>query len=273
MRKKPFNLYWAERGHNFGDVLSPILVSHLSRGTPVWSKPHAADLVALGSLLQKVVSKRTRRIMSGRFSPIHIWGSGFIENGPQYGTHLLEVHAVRGTASRHRFGYENSTIAMGDPGFLCRELLPREKRSRKGVLVCPHIADTNSPWIRGLIEKLEGEGTLSDLTADYNTVIDEIVSADLVISSAMHPLIIAMSYGIPCLMISPEASIINGGDYKFEDCFSLTGRPGELSRKALVSGNITLSKIKELASKECDRSTIIDTINEGLINSFRNTGL
>ncbi|MGQ0442228.1 MAG: hypothetical protein ACT4OH_02110, partial [Methylophilaceae bacterium] len=88
-------LHWSsslKKGQkNFGDWLSPILIAHLSGMDIIHATPNNADLLAVGSILQRLKnhfwSRKTR-----------IWGSGFIADQEQIKT-IHKIHAIRGKKS------------------------------------------------------------------------------------------------------------------------------------------------------------------------------
>ena len=61
---------------------------------------------------------------------------------------------------------------------------------------------------------------LSILTTDYQAFIDELAASSLVISSSLHGIILAESYGIPAIWLS--APSVDG--FKFQDWYHSTGR-------------------------------------------------
>ena len=58
-------------------------------------------------------------------------------------------------------------------------------------------------------------------TTDYKHFIDELVQSDMVISSALHGIILAESYGVPAVYLKDDEINHN---FKFDDYYSGTGR-------------------------------------------------
>ena len=58
-------------------------------------------------------------------------------------------------------------------------------------------------------------------TTDYKHFIDEVVQSDMVISSALHGIILAESYGVPTVYLKDNEI---DQDLKFDDYYSGTGR-------------------------------------------------
>ena len=142
---KPIKLHWASSKPNFGDWLSPKIVEVVS-GRPVqFTTIDKCDLVALGSLLQRVKYRFWAR-------RLHIWGAGFIETGKQ--VHCRHhVHAVRGPLSQARLGLCEDSVALGDPGLLAGLLLDGltiGKRHRLAIIA--HYKDKESATFKALCQ-------------------------------------------------------------------------------------------------------------------------
>ena len=68
------------------------------------------------------------------------------------------------------------------------------------------------------------DNTLSILTDDYAGFINRLCSAKRVISSSLHGIILAESYGIPAVLFLPEVVQGNLTLYKYQDYYYGTGR-------------------------------------------------
>ena len=66
-------LFWWKGKPNFGDVLSSLVVAHMSGRPVVHSGVREADLIAVGSLLRAVSRKHKSPRPSGK---PWVWGSG-----------------------------------------------------------------------------------------------------------------------------------------------------------------------------------------------------
>lgn len=253
MRKSPIKLHWSSSKPNFGDRLSPMLVEALA-GRPV---EHASikkcDLVALGSLLQRLDEHFwTRRV--------HIWGSGFIEPRPVRHTRHF-VHAVRGCSSRSVLGAEEA--AVGDPGLLVDRLLGDRIKSagRCPLAVIPHYKDKGDPHIARLLELVPGAVEV-DIFDEPEQVLGVISGAEMVVSSAMHGLIVADSLGVPNAWIELSGGV-RGKGFKFADYYSVFGiNPEPLS----LQPDGLLQRIEEAASSWSRPG--IEAVKDKLMDSF-----
>jgi hypothetical protein len=208
-------LYWSsglKNGKkNFGDWLGPELVKQLSGRDIEHVTATRADLISVGSILQKLDNYWWRK-------KVQIWGSGFIEKPDS----TLSRHifcAARGKLSA-QFINTNSDMALGDPGLLSSELLPDyadiQKTVRVGVI--PHYKDQNHPSITTLPEQLRHCKMINVLDEPLH-VLREIARCERVISSSLHGLVVADSFGIPSqwLKVSDQ---VRGNDFKFYDYYS-----------------------------------------------------
>jgi pyruvyltransferase len=211
---RPLRLYWSTSKPNFGDALSPLICARVS-GRVIEHAPVArCDLIALGSLMQRVKEHFwTRRIT--------VWGTGFIgPEAPRRSRH--RYCAVRGklTASIVRAGDD---VVLGDPGLLASMLLegepPAEARIR--CLVIPHYKDRDHPRLQELVRQFPWI-EVADVFQPPLDLLGRIRSSEIVLSSAMHGLIAADSLGVPnaWLKLSDE---LRGGDFKFRDYYSVFG--------------------------------------------------
>lgn len=66
------------------------------------------------------------------------------------------------------------------------------------------------------------ENEISTLTTDYGSFIDQITQCELVISSSLHGIILAESYGIPAVLFLPPA--LDNTLFKYQDYYYSTGR-------------------------------------------------
>ena len=190
---------------NVGDLLGPLLVQKIldSKGLRIHDI-NKRKLLTIGSVMHFADTGDT------------LWGTGV--NGKVADTEHhyadLDVRAVRGplTAEYLKRKSINVPEIYGDPGVLVADLWPRSQATEPGkVLYIPHMRE----------KKFHRKGlqTLSPLVS-LEKFIAEIQTAEKVISSSLHGVIIAESYGVPaCLFQSANETA-----FKYEDYYQGTGR-------------------------------------------------
>lgn len=157
-----------------------------------------------------------------------IWGSGILMREPEgmiWGRNRyrkLDVRCVRGELTKKRLeenGYDVSRCKLGDPGVLMPLVYkPSVEQSRDfGVMV--HMSKLNDEEHKAEYEEYK-DNLIDILTDDYKKTIDEICSCKLIISSTLHGIILAESYGIPAILLRRYQF----DDFKYRDYYSATGR-------------------------------------------------
>ncbi len=214
VKRNKVNLnYWDEKP-NLGDAISPVIVEHLLRKkklslTDVVKK--TTHLYAVGSVITAGVQDCT------------VWGSGVLYTllGYRLKERKLDVRAVRGPFTRVvllEYGYDVPEI-YGDPAvFLPEVYTPKKiiKKYKYGI-----VAHKNGS---SHLEKLDVLGNDSYIfidikTNDYKKFVDQLTSVEYVISTSLHGIILAESYGIPAILVRPEFSL-----FKYYDWYAATGR-------------------------------------------------
>ena len=213
---------------NFGDILSPYIVSRLCdlkielKRAALPFANFAKCLVRYPHLLPKFVLPFQKNLLAvgsvlnlGNSRSV-IWGSGFMNGDDAF--FGGEVCAVRGQCTERKIMMADGSACgvYGDPALLLPLLYnPNIKKKHKTGII-PHWreADAFSTDFR--------ECHIIDLrTEDAETVIDNILSCERVLSSSLHGLIVAHAYGIPALWV--RRGYINTDGFKFMDYFSSVG--------------------------------------------------
>lgn len=212
------SLYWWEpqdKTVNVGDQLSFDIVNLILayRSKNVYDKISLSNkLLAIGSVMHFAKNNDT------------VWGTGI--NGKINDKYLkfnkLDVRAVRGPLTREKLikkGIKCPEV-FGDPAILTPLLYPREivdlqnSVSNKEFIVIPHLRDD-----------LEKYRNYSDNIVSPECYplefIRAIASAKMVVSSSLHGVIIAESYGIPAVYYKSGSG---EHDFKYHDYYLGTGR-------------------------------------------------
>ena len=209
---RSLKLHWSSTKPNFGDWLSPALCELLS-GRPVEHASFArADLVAVGSLLQRAPGWSLRKV--------DVWGTGHIGERPAKRLRH-RVHALRGPLSAEHVGRAD-VAAYGDPGLLVTELYgaaPKPGGARLGIV--PHYKDRDAPFVAELHKAVAGSRVI-DVFLPPAEVVEAIRGCDLVLSSSLHGLVVSDAYRIPnaWLQVSDRQ---RGGAFKYRDYYAALG--------------------------------------------------
>lgn len=255
---KPIKLYWSSKlkngRKNFGDWLSVSLVRQLSGRDVIHAKPNNCDLVAIGSILQKVRSRPWSR-------KIHIWGTGFInQTAPVNAKHFY--HAVRGRKTAALIKGANIST-FGDPGLLAECLLPDYKKIPKtcGIGVVPHYKDRNNPEVAKFAEKIPNTRIL-EVLSEPGEFLKAAAGCEFILSSSLHGLVIADAFEIPNAWIE-LSDAVRGNRFKFHDYYSAFGI---INIDPLSLDNLKLRDIEAIA--ESYGLPGLEEIKAGLLKSF-----
>jgi len=231
---------------NFGDELSPLLVSKVLGRRVRWSSADKADLVAVGSVIE-YVAKRTRN------APV-VWGTGIRDHiGPEMRERVRSqvggFLAVRGRRSIGELGLDPAT-PIGDPGVLAPDLI-RGAKTRRGILYLPHFRTWSTDAGRVSLKRAEAAGMAVMAPAVRpEEAVERISGADLVLTSSLHGLIVAHAFGVPAQLISPPESRIREPEFKYLDYLESVGLPHHVMSIEGVLSNGALEQILESRAAE-----------------------
>lgn len=228
--KKIKLLYY--NGKNFGDALSPFIVSQITHNKHIIQKsrkiifkkyyikhiiinllqgnfksiksillPNEKNLIAIGSVLS----------LGNKYSDI--WGAGFMNENEQF--HGGNVYALRGKFSYNKikkFGTFHCE-AFGDPGMLLPLYIKPISQKKYKLGIVPHFKETQ------VFQKEYPNYKIIDLnTTNIKETVEEITQCHYILSTSLHGIIVAHSYGIPALWI--KKGEIDTDGFKFKDYFS-----------------------------------------------------
>lgn len=236
--------FWWDNRSNFGDAVGPWLVERITGKSPVNSrrvKHEGPTMLAVGSII-------------GHLDRDHaaLWGTGLM--GPLSEDRLkrlrgyddVKVHAVRGRLTaeelRSSLGWDVPDV-FGDPALLLpRFYSPRRSEASAGsVAVVPHYAHTKH------FPASSPEGVhMVDVAQGLERVVDEIASADSVISTSLHGIIVAQAYGVPWVWLRVDDHQLGGDQFKFNDFFS-TLSTHEPARRDVTKGQVRALDFVSLA--------------------------
>ena len=239
-------LYWwnpgnkyrvIQRAFNVGDILSAYIVWHVMREKNEKLKVDK-KMLAIGS------------IMDNASDGDIIWGSGYNSNkqDTDYNFTQLDVRAVRGPLTK--MFLENRGIhvpeVFGDPGLLSSKYFAASEVKDIEYLMIPHYNEDKHKFNAEFI--LETKGSVPKFMS-------QIVRTKKVISSSLHGLIIAESFGIPAVLLKDN----NGeGIEKYQDYYLGSGR----------SDFPVCTSLNEALSVTPSSLPDVNKIQQRLLNSF-----
>jgi pyruvyltransferase len=153
-----------------------------------------------------------------------VWGSGlrcfssvmYISRRKFY--QKLDIRVVRGPVTQAAFSQcgINCPEVYGDPAVLMPIIYTPIKKQRKGIVLITHFLTDPQEY-----ESLENITVLDIKTKDFKGFIDVIASAEKVISSSLHGIILSETYGTPAVFLKKG---IETEMLKFYDWYYSTGR-------------------------------------------------
>ena len=156
---------------------------------------------------------------------LEIWGSGFRSDKSRLHVMPKKIHSVRGPLTRQALlqqGFDCPEV-YGDPALLVSRYYHPKPRKIFKYGIIPHYVDEKNPLVRSIISRPD---VLVISMADYkhwHDIPDAVCSCEKIISSSLHGLIVADSYGIPNTWVRFSDNIA-GGSFKYLDYFASVGR-------------------------------------------------
>ena len=218
-------VHWTGGGRNWGDAIAPFLIKSLIKENKklktisintIERKMHYS---VIGSINQLLIN-----------SSVVVWGSGFIKKDlKNHITIPQKVCAVRGPLSREIYeicGVKCPEI-YGDPALLMSQFYnPKNIQKKYCYGIIPHYIDKGNPWLNKFksnkdVKIINIQNTEEELKS--HRFINDILECEIILSSSLHGLIAADSYGIPSYWIELSNKVIGNG-FKFRDYFLSVNR-------------------------------------------------
>lgn len=224
--------YWTGK-KNFGDLLTPLLLTYFSKLKVELAEPSQARVVVAGSILEHL--------------PLwwdgYIVGSGKLHEGSKIDLPHSHILALRGPLTAR--GIKGSYV-LGDPGLLADELVGDEDKEWDLGIV-PHWTDTS-------LEKdsrfLKYNPKIIRVSDDPLQVISEIGRCKKIVSSSLHGVILADAFGIPRrIEVAPRLlthAHQEGGLFKWRDYLASINMRLEVGLTQLADRNVIIEKQHEL---------------------------
>ena len=201
---------------NLGDSLGEVIINYLL-------KEKGIDINATVSRTKFLNCVGTN--IHGSYQDATVWGSGIYP--PQsrakafcqkISRRKLDIRAVRGPLTKkvlEEYGHKCPDV-YGDPAILMPLIYNPSVEKKRHELVIPQFIYEND-----FHTKHPDIHTISMNTSDYKHVIDEIVASEIVITSSLHGIILAETYGVPAVFFR---ALPKYKDFKYYDWYQSTGR-------------------------------------------------
>ena len=222
-------LYYAKLA-NMGDLLSPMIIEHCFGYKVERCSFLTGDMCAVGSCLAQYklhgnpLMKAQQAINGFTHPTVRVWGTGFINYSDCEGRFFkrdMRFYAVRGELTRknvERMTGRSLDIPTGDAGILAPELLDSLPEKKYDIGIIPHICDLKEDLVPQVVKKY-GNSLLINVKDEPLDVIKQIAECRTIISSSLHGLIVADSFGIPNMHVLFSDRPLGDG-YKFDEYYS-----------------------------------------------------
>lgn len=176
------------------------------------------------SMLFKIIKVRSYSCIGsiiGYFNAKHyeVWGSGLIERNKRIRYLPDKIHSVRGPLTREELLKKGVSCPeqYGDPALLISRYYRKlvDKTYAWGII--PHYSDENNPVLQEFLESHSDVILISMRNYDdWHEIMEKILSCNRVISSSLHGLIMADSYGVRNCWVKFSDNM-RDDDFKFHD--------------------------------------------------------
>jgi hypothetical protein len=218
----------------------------------IHARPGSAELVGAGSILE---------MLPADFHGA-VWGAGLLRDAPLH-LPMARILAVRGRLTAARLGASDAT-ALGDPGLLVSRFQKRP-RARWELGIVPHHVHENDPLWEAIRLQAPGQTHVIDVRRGPTAVINEIAACNYVLSTSLHGLITADSFGIPAAWARREPDLW-GGRFKFLD-YESAATPGT-TREMILDDAVPTPKELIARASVADSARIL-RLQHGLLESLR----
>ncbi|WP_448719863.1 polysaccharide pyruvyl transferase family protein [Microbacterium natoriense] len=208
-----------------------------------WAPIEKADVVSVGSILGSVLRRGSNPI---------VFGSG-LRDAADCGEFdiMPEFISVRGELTRASLGLPGTT-PIGDPGITASEIYPSRRSGIRLAVFVPHFSMLGTRSGRAVVSHYRALGYEVALpNLEPRLMADTIARASLVVTTSLHAIVFAHSFGIPVAKAT-FASEAGEPQFKYQDYSSALGislREYEVP----VTSNFTSTQIIERIEATTDR--------------------
>jgi hypothetical protein len=221
---------------NFGDDLNGELFRIFGANFIHTTNVSEADFIAIGSGLNGFIYKQFNkskkewlkqriRFIKGN-EKIIVLGTGFWHQ-PEFKNVKficnMDFKFVRGNMTKKILlenKLVNDNLLTGDLGLLAPYVYPNNTDKKYKLGIIPHLDDLDSPIMFEIYKKYKSECIYINVKETPEKVIRQIQSCETVVSTSLHGLIVADSFGIPNLWLENKFKRIEKPIFKYFDYYS-----------------------------------------------------
>lgn len=245
-KRKRIKTFWC-RANNFGDWLTPVILNYYGF-TVQFVGPYESDIIMVGSILEQVPHLYKGVIL----------GTGMIYPESKLLFPHAEILGLRGNLTKINTSI-NYEIILGDPGLLISILVKKAKKKKYKLGIIPHV----NHKLSNVIERFKSKKNVKIIDPQFPPikVAKAVSSCEAVLSSSLHGLIFADSFGIPNRRIILDGNLV-GGNFKFDDYYSVL----DCKESPLfgITGDENIDSLIE--STTCKNQTITNDIKNKYVN-------
>lgn len=212
------------------------------------------NLVLLGSILDWADARSI------------VCGAGLISAESKMSVAPAAINCVRGPlteASLEKQGMRTTGV-FGDPGILAAELFPMRGSPDTPIGIVPHYVDASAPWLRSCRDR----GVLViDTLAPLEQYFAGLQRCETILTSSLHGLIFAHSFGKPALWIEMSDRVIGRG-FKFHDYYASIGVAKERVVRVCIDGSSDPAEVAKFATTG-DHSRLLPGLRSALDDTRR----
>jgi pyruvyltransferase len=233
--KKVIKTYYADLP-NMGDLLNELFIRDLFGQDLVRHKPATSELSCIGSGMDCFM--KTNRVYPKWYSltlqarakfvnyPNNVWCTGFIFGETNDTPFIRDMNfcSVRGELTKARVEKiigKKLNIPTGDGGIITPYLFDKPIAKKYKVGVVAHMHEQEHPTFQRVLN-FHKDSFFINLRHDPIEVIKQIAQCEIIISSSLHGLIVADSFGVPSQWII-VTDALKGDGFKFDDYYSAFG--------------------------------------------------
>ncbi len=244
--------------NNIGDSINPLIIERIIGYKVQYAEWNECETSGIGSGLRRFFMPREELYTRGgagkkltglmTLRPCQLWSAGFIRYSDKKEIPLrnhLRTASVRGELSKKRIEQilgKPIECTLGDAGLLAADLLKEKtgKKYRLGIISHQReIGEKEWDYLHDTISN----SILLDVTADPMETLKKMSECECIISSSLHGLVIADSFGIPNRRVVLTDRLAGDG-FKFDDYYSAFGIVPEPPINLKESTAVDIEEIK-----------------------------